>query len=142
MNRRSQERKSAGLNIERLAGRRPITKIGQIRWLWPEIFAALAGGHNLKEVWEELGRDGIELSYSKFRSYVARLRKADSPDVHPVREASLAAIKLDLNVRDPPRHQSQPSTLVRDPLANLRKRIGSRPGFEYDESPPDESKLI
>ena len=138
MNKRSPERKDTGLNIERLASRWPKTKIGQIRWLWPEILAALDGGHSLKEVREELGRDGIELPYSKFRYYVARLRKAHSTEAPAVR--ALAAITPYPNVDS--QRRSETSTSARDPLANLRERIASRPGFEYDESPPDESKVI
>jgi len=138
MKRRSPERKGAGLNIGRLADRRPKTKIGQIRWLWPEILAALEGGHSLKDVWEELGHDGIELSYSKFRSYAARIRKAYRPETPA--EPTLAAITPHRNVDS--QRRSETLSSLRDPLANLRERIASRPGFEYDESPPDESKLI
>jgi hypothetical protein len=29
-----------------------------------------------------------------------------------------------------------------DPLANLRDRLTRRPGFQYDDRPPDEGKLI
>jgi hypothetical protein len=138
MNRRSPERKDTSLNIERLASRRPKTKIGQIRWCWPEILAALEGSHSLKEVSEELGRDGIELSYSKFRSYVARIRKAHRPEAPA--ERALGAITPYANVDS--QRRSETSISARDPLANLRERIASRPGFEYDESPPDENKLI
>ena len=95
---------------------------------------ALAAGHSLKDVWEELGRDGIELSYSKFRSYVARLRKTQSVGQTP----ALA----DPDAAHSPRPERKAVAQVRDPLANLREKTARRPGFEYDESPPDESKLI
>lgn len=122
------------MNIERLPGRRPKTKIGQIRWRWPEILMAFAAGHSLKDVWKELGRDGIDLSYSKFRSYVARLRKTHS--------VSRAPVLADVDAGHSPRPESKAATPIRDPLANLREKTARRPGFEYDESPPDESKLI
>lgn len=134
MTRRSQAREGKPTNIERLPSCRPKTKIGQIRWLWPEVLTALAAGHSLKDVWEELSRDGIELSYSKFRSYVARLRKTHSVSRVP----ALADVDEDHS----PRPASNAVMPVRDPLANLREKTARRPGFEYDESPPDESKLI
>ena len=29
-----------------------------------------------------------------------------------------------------------------DPLANLRERLANRPGFQFEERPPDDSKLF
>jgi hypothetical protein len=114
MARRAHARESVALNIERMPSGRPKSKIGQLRWLWPEILTALAAGHSLKDVWEELGRDDIELSYSKFRSYVARLRKTHSVSRAP----ALADVGGDHSARP----ESKDATPVRDPLANLREK--------------------
>jgi len=35
--------------LRNLIAEKPNTKMGQIRWAWPEIRAALAAGHTLQE---------------------------------------------------------------------------------------------
>lgn len=55
--------------------RPPKTKAGQVQWLWPQIKLALREGHNLKQIWECLVEKGVNVSYSRLRWYVARLRK-------------------------------------------------------------------
>lgn len=64
--------------LSSLIDTRPQSKLGQVRRLWPEIKAALRDGHQLKQVWECLVHDGIELSWSKFRTYIVRLRKLEA----------------------------------------------------------------
>ncbi|MEP6755969.1 MAG: TraK family protein [Chthonomonadales bacterium] len=125
--------RDAGSGLSNLIEGKPQSKLGRIRWHWPDIKAALRDGHQLKQVWECLVLDGIDLSYSKFRTYIVRLRRleaagADLPgSASPTRETG------------PPLQQV---TLKRDPLANLRDRVNKRPGFEFDERPPDRKKLI
>jgi hypothetical protein len=111
----------------------PKFKSAQIGLLWPEIKEAIAGGHKLRQIWERLGEDGIHLSYSKFRYYIARLKRIET-------SGKGAA---------PPSHAAQsvrkgadPVSPAHDPLANLRDRLSKRPGFEFDERPPDIKKLI
>jgi hypothetical protein len=139
--RRSRNRAKSELHVSILAERRPETKAGQVRWLWPEINAALSAGHTVKEVWRELSRDGIEVPYSKLRFYVAQLRRtrpiATVQDGHsgefapaPIRTAARSGA----SVAGP----NQPF----DPLANLRAALANRPGFHYEERVPDLSKLI
>ena len=65
------------MHLKALPKRRPVRKSAQIRWLWLEIREALAAGHTINDVRQELARDGLAISYSKLRTYVARLRKAD-----------------------------------------------------------------
>jgi hypothetical protein len=38
---------------------------GQVRQLWPRIKVALREGHQLKQIWQCLVMDGLDLSYSK-----------------------------------------------------------------------------
>jgi len=63
----------------RLAAHRaekPTTKAGQIRALWPEIEAALAGGQSMKSIRQCLEEDaGISLSVASLTSYISRLRR-------------------------------------------------------------------
>jgi hypothetical protein len=139
--RRSHNRAKSELHVSTLSNRRPDTKAGQIRWLWPEISAALSAGHTVKEVWRELSRDGIEIPYSKLRFYVAKLRR-----VHPImttpdnRGGELARAPLRLPV---PQGDSVAASTGRfDPLANLREALANRPGFRFEERPPDPSKLF
>lgn len=65
-------------HLRRLADCKPASKAKIIRLLWPEIEAALAAGHTLKEVAEQLGKDGLVIGYSKLRTYISQLRK-ESP---------------------------------------------------------------
>ena len=65
----------------RLAQRRaekPATKAGQIRALWPEIDAALAGGQSMKSIRKWLEEDaGISLGITSLTSYISRLRRRE-----------------------------------------------------------------
>jgi hypothetical protein len=132
-----------------LSKRKPARKSAQVRWLWPEIRAALAAGHSIGDVRQELALDGIEISYSKLRTYVAQLRKAHPREapVYCVPEPSVAASNGP-TVEIPPSARPTGPTLssvippVYDALANLRERLTRRPGFQYDDRPPDEKKLI
>ena len=136
-------------HLDALPKRRPARKSVQIRCLWPKIRAALAAGHSIRDVRGELSLDGLEISYSKLRTYIARLRKTDpqilAPNGIPDRGATPpnappaeipsgaeAAIRVPSTAK-PPDY---------DPLANLRERLTRRPGFHYDDRPPDEKKLI
>jgi hypothetical protein len=119
---------------------RPKTKSGQIRWLWPNIKAALRDGHQLKHVWECLVQDGVNLSYSKLRWYVARLRKLEAAGADLPGDGTEPEVTRALGAL--PNGASNSDTPKRDALANLRDRMNKRPGFEFDERPPDEKKLI
>lgn len=120
--------------LSALVEERPQSKFGQLRRIWPEIKAVLREGHQLKYVWEHLDRGGFELSYSKFRTYVARLKSL---------EASGADLPSEV-VDGRKAHPAPPvnDSPTRDAVSNLRERLNRRQGFEYDERPPDERKLI
>jgi hypothetical protein len=65
----------------RLAQRRAekaATKAGQIKALWPEIDAALAGGQTMKSIRKWLEEDaGISLGITSLTSYISRLRRRE-----------------------------------------------------------------
>jgi hypothetical protein len=120
-----------------LAGQRPKTKAGQVQWLWPQIKAALTDGHKIRQIWECLVDDGLDITYARLRYYIARFKRLESeglsfPPVERDQPSRTATIK-------PEPASSGPG---RDALANLRNRLTNRPGFQFDERPPDEKKLI
>jgi hypothetical protein len=142
-------RPGAPAHLDALPMRKPARKSAQIRWLWPEISEALAAGHTIGDVRRELALDGIEISYSKLRTYVARLRKTAprNPPHNSVSESRTPASNGPCIEASPRAHSSAPGpegvkTPPYDPLANLRERLSGRPGFRYDDRPPDEKKLI
>jgi hypothetical protein len=72
---RRRKSRSDLVHLRSLPSTQPATKIGQLNWAWAEIEAALAVGMKLKEIWEAVGRDGLEMSYAQFRVYISRLRR-------------------------------------------------------------------
>ena len=125
-----------GSQLSSLIDTRPQSKLGQVRRLWPEIKAALRDGHQLKNVWQCLVHDGVELSWSKFRTYIVRLRKLEAAG------ADLPGGGTEPRDVAPPNKAVHSNAPKRDALANLRERMNKRPGFEFDERPPDPKKLI
>lgn len=135
----SGKRESTGLDpwpsvveFDALTDGRPKYKSAQIRLLWPEIKNAVAGGHKLRQIWECLDEDGIHLSYSKFRHYIARLKRMD---------VSGQGVPT-LDVKEASRAVTAPESPEYDPAKNLRERLNKRPGFQFDERPPDLKKLV
>jgi hypothetical protein len=142
-------RSADSMHLNSLPKRKPGRKSAQIRWLWPEIRTALAAGHTIGDVQRELALDGVEISYSKLRTCVARLRKTDPMGPSPDHVPQPRATTLDratvhtptiVEATSPSPARVEPS--LYDPLANLRERLTRRPGFQYDGRPPDEKKLI
>lgn len=130
--------------LRALRAEKPASQMGQLRWAWPEVKAALEHGHTLTTVHQRLTEVGIEIPYRRLSFYIGRLRReeaenggasvAAAPDGQPVVPAS-------------PRSRSPLPVVVdqageRDPLANLRKLSTARPGFQWDEAPPDKDKLF
>ena len=114
-----------------------------------EISEALAAGHTIGDIRRELALDGLEISYSNLRTHVARLRKSHphQPTVNCYAEPP-APLPTNVPVGAPPAvPPTNPAARAAevapyDPLANLRDRLTRRPGFQYDDRPPDEKKLI
>jgi hypothetical protein len=138
--------------LRALRAEKPITQMGQTRWAWPEIKAALAVGHSLTTVHERLQEVGIQIPYRRLSLYIGRLRREDAarPPVSVAAFSDMAAT-IDGPTLPPVLLQSIPSPETkpqagkpadRDPLANLRKYANIRPGFQWDEAPPDKEKLF
>ena|ERR1039457_6006522 len=136
-------------HLNALPARQSARKSAQIRWLWPEISEALAAGHTIGDIRRELALDGLEISYSNLRTHVARLRKSHAHQPTVKRQAEPpASPPTDVQIGAPPavlptnRAARAAQAAPYDPLANLRDRLTRRPGFQYDDRPPDEKELI
>jgi hypothetical protein len=140
--------------LRALRGEKPITQMGQIRWAWPEIAAALACGHSLTTVHQRLQEVGIQIPYRRLSLYIGRLRRENAarPAV-PLTALSDIMAPIDAPTLPPVPLQSIPSSEMitkpnaekpagRDPLANLRKYANTRLGFQWDEALPDKKKLF
>ena len=125
----------------RLAQRRaekPATKAGQIRALWPEIDAALAGGQSMKSIRKWLEEDaGISLGITSLTSYISRLRRheranrrIEEPAAQSVRvQTRVEPVPAPLSARPPistPRQTSPATTPPEDPLAQAMRALSKR----------------
>ena len=112
--------------LDKLAGAVPETKAALIRSLLPGIEAALNSGQSLKEIWEALGSEGLQMSYRVFHITVSRARKA---------KTATASSNWEKQDRPSKARRLQEATVEtvgeRDPLANLRRLEEDRPGFHW-----------
>jgi hypothetical protein len=142
--------------LRALRAEKPATQMGQIRWAWSEISAALARGHSLTTVHQRLQEVGIQIPYKRLSLYIGRLRReyTERPAA-PLTALDGSAVRVETPIPIPgpplPSPASIPAILTdshpqdpvgRDPLANLRKFANTRPGFQWDEAPPDKDKLF
>src|SRR5215469_1614143 len=69
-------------------GRKPATKAGQLRALWPEIRAAIADGQSLASIRQWLEEDaGIVVSVQSLGSYLTRIRRKERANpITPTRQ--------------------------------------------------------
>ena len=116
---------------DRLAQRRwkkPATKAGQLRALWPEIRAAKAEGQSLATIRQWLEEDaGIVVTVQSLGSYLTRIqRKERATPTAPT----------------PPPVRVLPKTPVSNTRAKIPVNAKKTRRFEYPPGPPDESKLI
>jgi hypothetical protein len=109
-------------------GKKPATKAGQLRALWPEIRAAKAEGQSLATIRQWLEEDaGIVVSVQSLGSYLTRIQRKERAT--PAAPPALAVTAL----------SKKPVSSTRAKiLVNAKKTTG----FEYPPGPPDESKLI
>src|ERR1700676_2709425 len=61
--------------LEQLAADPPKRRVALIRSLLPGIEAALTSGQNLKDIWEALETEGLQVSYHTFYMVVWRARR-------------------------------------------------------------------
>ena len=108
-------------------GKKPATKAGQLRALWPEIRAAKAEGQSLATIRQWLEEDaGIVVTVQSLGSYLTRIQRKERAT--PAAPPALVVTAL-----------SKPVSRTRAKiLVNAKKTTG----FEYPPGPPDESKLI
>ena len=110
--------------LERLAADPPKRRAALIRTLLPEIEAAVTSGQNLKDIWEALQSEGLEVCYHTFYLVVWRARKKPT-----------AASSWGKPDKSPAAQGSQESNVgaveERDPFANLKRLEENRPGFHW-----------
>ena len=112
----------------RLARRRaekPATKAGQIRALWPDIEAALAGGQSIKSIREWLEEDaGITVGVTSLTSYISRIRRRQAANRYPEAQAAQFVCS-----------QTQPTLASSDASASLMPPIAESPAPKQAEDP-------
>ena len=90
------------------------------------IEAALHSGQSLKDIWEALGNEGLQMTYHVFHMTVWRARKTRKPtatgswgkQAKPSEPQGLQEAKVE-------------TVEGRDPFANLRRLEEDRPGFHW-----------
>jgi hypothetical protein len=109
-------------------GKRPATKAGQLRALWPEIRAAKAEGQSLATIRQWLEEDaGIVVTVQSLGSYLTRIQRKE---------------RVTQAAPTPPPVQVRSKTPVSSMRAKIPVNAKKTSGFEYPPGPPDESKLI
>jgi len=133
---------NARTRLAALREKKPRSKSAQVRALWPEIKAALDKGHSLKTVCDCLEADGIAITVQTLGSYITRIRRRPPP----ITRGPLAHDPEDNSKKEqgvaPPAARNRKAAQPSDPLANVRNRLGKRPGFDYRPELADPKKLI
>src|SRR6266851_5291765 len=102
--------------LDKLAASPPQRKAALVRSLLPGIEAALRSGHCLKDIWEALGEEGLQMSYRVFHKTVSRSRKMKKST------AASSWGKQDKPLEGQESQEIRAETVeARDPLANLRR---------------------
>ena len=137
---------NARARLAALREKKPGTKAGQIRALWPDIQAVLDAGHSLKSVCECLEADRIKITVPALGSYITRMRRRGRRNSFPMLAASASTSEeLARRVGNPAQNAGGPAEKFKnsyDPLANIRERQGKRPGFDYRPELADPKQLI
>ena len=141
-------RRADPVHLNALPAHRPARKSAQVRWLWPEIAkrsrpatrSATSGGNWLSTDLRSHIRTSAPMSLvcenPTRTSRPSTASDASSPPPTDVQAGAPPAV--------PPTNRAARAAELAsyDPLANLRDRLTHRPGFRYDDRPPDEKKLI
>jgi hypothetical protein len=120
--------------LRNLSAEKPTTKMGQVRWAWPDIQAALAAGHTLQLVHKRLNEVGIGIGYRTLSLYIGRLeREQASGQTHDITAAQQAR-KTESVGLSVPGLVGVTKEAARDPFANIRRERERKKsaGFEYD----------
>src|SRR4051794_21191936 len=127
--------------LRALGAEKPTSQMGQLRWTWQEVKAALEHGHSLTTVHRRLAEVGIDIPYRRLSLYIGRLRREEAAN-GSVAVAAPASQTVGPVAAPPSSPLQVRQSSERDPLANLRKLSTGRPGFHWDEAPPDKDKLF
>jgi hypothetical protein len=110
--------------LQKLATMPPRRKAALVRSLLPGIEAALISGQTLKDIWQALETEGLDVSYHTFQMAVWRAKrkrtansgwgkKDDTSEPFAMGKREVEAVE------------------ARDPLANLKRLEENRPGFQW-----------
>ena len=108
--------------LEKLAEEPPTTKTALLRSLLPQIQLALRSGKTLKQVWQRLAQDGLDISCETFCRLIRRAR------ANPHASAAPSGKSVDA---PPASIQATEGNDAYDPLANLKRLEANRPGFHW-----------
>ena len=108
--------------LEKLAEEPPTTKTALVRCLLPQIQVALRSGKTLKQVWQRLSEDGLDISCATFCRLIRRARAKPRPSATP---SGKSEEELSAGTR------ATENSVARDPLANLKRLEANRPGFHW-----------
>ncbi len=113
--------------LDELAGAVPKRKAALIRSLLPGIEAALNSGQSLKDIWEALRNEGLQMSYHGFHKAVWRAERKRKPT------AASGCGKQEKPSEAQGLRETKVGTVEgRDPFANLRRlEPENRPGFHW-----------
>jgi len=110
--------------LQKLATAPPKGKAALVRSLLPGIEAALTSRRTLKDIWQALETEGLQVSYHTFQMAVWRAkRKRTAPsgwkkEEKPSDDCGFGQARIKANEE-------------RDPLANLKRLEENRPGFQW-----------
>lgn len=118
-----------------LPSEKPSTKMGQVRWAWPHLQAALAAGHTLRTIHARLSEVGIDIGYRTLSLYIGRLERQGT-------ESRVNRRTTPLRVRKNGCDDPMSDVLVNrttensgtDPFSNVRldRQRKRKASFEYD----------
>jgi spermidine synthase len=109
--------------------------MGQVRWAWPGIQAALAAGHTLHLVHKRLNEAGIGIGYRTLSLYIGRLEREQAVGrTHDVTAARHAEKMASPGVSRPRVGVARAEQSAHDPFSNIRREREKKKGtgFEYD----------
>ena len=119
---------------------RPLRKAGLIRWLLPEIDAALQNGYTIVELHTALSQAGIKLHYKLLSAYI-RAARAEKKKQSAVLSPPLPTSREQATPAPQPAPERAAEKL--DPLRNFYDMESKMTAFKY--TPPtlaDKDKLI
>jgi hypothetical protein len=134
-------------SIRRLRNEKPKSLMGQIRWMYPDIEAALDSGHSLTDIHAMVNGHGITIPYKQLSLYIGRIRREEEKRPRRnIENRSASGPVGEINeLRKPPEAVTTQSTrpdekvplLKSDPLANLKQKKPAVPAFSGTANPDD-----